>query len=65
METCFLNNVFCCYLSARTFHGLQPLDNGYFNALKAGYCKDLENLAILTDSALVDKVNFIRAYAKA
>jgi len=34
MATCFLNNVYCCYLPAHCSHGLQPLDNGPFNALK-------------------------------
>jgi hypothetical protein len=63
--TCFLNNVYCCYLPAHCSHGLQPLDNGVFNASKAAYRKELEKLASLTDSAPVDKVNFIRAYAKA
>ncbi|OBS15010.1 hypothetical protein FPOA_28835 [Fusarium poae] len=41
------------------------LDNGVFNASKAAYRKELEKLLSLTDSAPVDKVNFIRAYAKA
>jgi hypothetical protein len=65
MATCFLNNVYCCYLPAHCSHGLQPLDNGVFNASKAAYRKELEKLASLTDSAPVDKVNFIKAYAKA
>lgn len=65
MATCFLNNVYCCYLPAHCSHGLQPLDNGVFNASKAAYRKELEKLAVLTDSTPVDKVNFIRAYAKA
>src|SRR6478752_4827897 len=65
MATCFLNNVYCCYLPAHCSHGLQPLDNGVFNASKAAYRKELEKLASLTDSAPIDKVNFIRAYAKA
>ncbi|SRR5216117_226121 len=65
MATCFLNNVYCCYLPAHCSHGLQPLDNGIFNATKAAYRKELEKLASLTDSTPVDKVNFIRAYAKA
>src|ERR1700722_2017220 len=60
-----LNNVYCCYLPAHCSHGLQPLDNGPFNALKTAYRKELEKLAFLTDSTPVDKVNFIRAYAKA
>jgi len=60
-----LNNVYCCYLPAHCSHGLQPLDNGVFNASKAAYRKELEKLAVLTDSAPVDKVNFIRCYAKA
>ena len=65
MATCFINNVFCCYLPAHTSHGLQPLDNGPFNVLKATYRKELDKFASLTDSVPVDKVNFIRAYAKA
>jgi len=65
MATCFLNNVYCCYLPAHCSHGLQPLDNGIFNVIKGAYRKELQMLASLTDSAPVDKVNFIRAYAKA
>jgi len=65
MATCFLNNVYCCYLPSHCSHGLQPLDNSPFNVLKAAYRKELEKLISLTDSAPVDKVNFIRAYAKA
>ena len=65
MAICFLNNVYCCYLPAYCSYGLQPLDNGVFNTVKAAYRKELEKLASLTDSAPVDKVNFIRAYAKA
>ncbi|KAM5527169.1 transposase [Fusarium oxysporum f. sp. phaseoli] len=65
MATCFLNNVYCCYLPAHCSHGLQPLYNGVFNALKAAYRRELERFASLTDSAPMDKVNFIRAYAKA
>ncbi|KAG6997196.1 hypothetical protein FocnCong_v015290 [Fusarium oxysporum f. sp. conglutinans] len=42
-----------------------PLDNGVFNASKAAYRRELERFASLTDSASMDKVNFIRAYAKA
>ena len=41
------------------------LDNGVFNASKTAYRKELEKLASLTDSTPVDKVNFIRAYARA
>ncbi|KAI8710704.1 HTH CENPB-type domain-containing protein [Fusarium sp. LHS14.1] len=65
MATCFLNNVYCCYLPAHCSHGLQPLDNGIFNVIKGAYRKELQKLASLTDSAPVDKVNFVRAYAKA
>ncbi|EGU77140.1 hypothetical protein FOXB_12349, partial [Fusarium oxysporum f. sp. conglutinans Fo5176] len=48
-------------------HGshVSPLDNGVFNVSKAAYRKELQKLASLTDSAPVDKVNFIKAYAKA
>ncbi|KAH7464053.1 hypothetical protein FOMA001_g17962 [Fusarium oxysporum f. sp. matthiolae] len=48
-------------------HGshVSPLDNGVFNASKAAYRKELQKLTSLTDSAPGDKVNFIKAYAKA
>ncbi|KAG6996937.1 hypothetical protein FocnCong_v015331 [Fusarium oxysporum f. sp. conglutinans] len=48
-------------------HGshVSPLDNGVFNAFKAAYRKELQKLTSLTDSAPVDKVNFIKVYAKA
>lgn len=65
MATCFLHNVHCCYLPAHCSHGLQPLDNEILNVIKAAYRKELQKLASLSDSAPVDKVNFIRAYAKA
>ncbi|TVY62599.1 hypothetical protein Focb16_v004339 [Fusarium oxysporum f. sp. cubense] len=65
MATCFLNNVYYCYLPTHCSHGLQPLDNGVFNASKAAYRKELQKLTSLTDSAPVDKVNFIKAYARA
>jgi hypothetical protein len=65
MATCFLNNVYCCYLPAHCSHGLRPLVNGVFNASKAAYRRELEGFASLTDSTPMDKVNFIRAYAKA
>jgi DDE superfamily endonuclease len=65
MAMCFLNNVYCCYLPAYCSHGLQPLDNGVFNAVKGAYRKELEKLNSLTDSTPVDKINFIRAYSKA
>ncbi|KAF5698068.1 hypothetical protein FMUND_15205 [Fusarium mundagurra] len=65
MATCFLNNVYCCYLPADCPHGLHPLENGVFNVSKAAYRKKLQKLVSMTDSAPVDKVNFIKAYAKA
>ena len=65
MAPCFLNNIYCCYLPAHSSHRLQSLNNRVFNALKAAYQQELERFASLTDSTLIDKVNFIRAYAKA
>jgi hypothetical protein len=65
MTTYYLNNIYCCYLPAYCSHGLQLLDNGVFNALKAAYRRELEKFASLTDSAPMDKANFTRAYAKA
>ena len=61
----YMHNVYCCYLPAHCSHGLQPLDNGVFNDTKTAYRKELAELAFLTDSAPVDRINFIRAYAKA
>jgi hypothetical protein len=60
-----LDNVYCCYLPAHCSHGLQPLGNGVLNASKAAYRKELQKLTSLTDSAPVDKLNFIKAYTKA
>src|SRR5437667_1258525 len=62
---CFNNNIYLCFLPAHTFHGLQPLDNGIFNAVKAVYQKELSLLASLTDAAPVNKINFLRCYSKA
>ena len=65
MAMCYFNNINCCYYPAHTSHGLQPLDNGPYNALKTAYRKQLSRLSSLTDSAPVDKINFIRCYAAA
>jgi hypothetical protein len=65
MATCLLNNVYCCYLPAHCSHDLRPLDNGVFNVSEAAYRKEIQKLASQTDSAPVDKVNFIKACAKA
>lgn len=60
MEECFFNNVYCCFLPAYTSYGLQPVDNGYFNVLKAAYRKEVAKLNSITDSAPVGKINFLR-----
>jgi len=65
MALYFMHNVYLCYLPAHCSHSLQPLDNGIFNVLKATYRKELEKLTSLINSAPVNKVNFIKAYAKA
>ena len=65
MATYFLNNVYCCYLLAYYSYSLQPLDNSVFNVLKVAYRKELRNLASLTNSTPIDKVNFIQTYTKA
>jgi hypothetical protein len=65
MSICFLSNIYCCYLPSYCSYGLQPLDNSIFNATKAFYRKSLADLASLTDSRPVDKLNFIKCYAKA
>jgi hypothetical protein len=65
MAKCWENNIFLLFLPAHTSHGLQPLDNGVFNVLKAAYRKELSKLAVLTDSAPVQKLAFIKCYAEA
>lgn len=65
MTLCFENNVFCCYLPAHCSYGLQPLDNGVFNALKLYYHESLSTWQSLTDSSPVDKINFIKCLAEA
>lgn len=62
MAYCFLNNIYCLYFPAHCSHGMQPADNGPFNVLKGGYRAALGKLNSLTDSAPVDKVNFLRCY---
>lgn len=62
---CYFNNVYCCYLPAHTSHGLQPLDNGPFNVVKAKYKRELDAYNVRSDSTPVDKLNFIRAYHEA
>ncbi len=65
MAICFINNIYLCFLPAHTSHGLQSLDNGIFNLVKAAYRSELNKLASLTDAAPVDKINFIRCYTAA
>jgi hypothetical protein len=61
----FLNNVYCCYFPAHCSHGMQPLNNGPFNAVKAAYRKELKQFNFNNNARPVDKINFIKAYAKA
>src|SRR5436190_22881563 len=65
MKTRFFHNVYLCFLPAHTSHGLQPLDNDVFNVVKPAYRKDFSRLPSLTDTAPVDKNNFIRCYSAA
>jgi hypothetical protein len=65
MAFCFLNNIYCCYFPAYCSHGMRPLDNGPFNAVKAAYGKELKQFNFNNDARPVDKINFIKAYAKA
>lgn len=65
MIECFFANIYLCFLPAHTSHGLQPLDNGVFNSVKTAYRKDLSHLESLTNSAPVNKINFIRCDAAA
>lgn len=65
MSICFMNHVLLCFLPAHTSHGLQPLDNSVFSAVKNVYQKELRQLAIINDSAPVDKINVIRCYSAA
>lgn len=65
MEICYFNNIELCFLPAHTSHGLQPLDNGPFNALKSAYSKHLSDHVAATNAAPVDRASFILCYAKA
>jgi hypothetical protein len=65
MAFCFLNNIYCCYFPAHCSHGMQPLDNGPFNVLKAAYRKELKTFNFHNDARPIDKINFIKAYNKA
>ena len=62
---CFMNHVYLCFFPVYTSYGLQPLDNRVFNAMKATYQAELRQLAVLTDAAPMDKINFIRCYSRA
>jgi serine/threonine protein phosphatase PrpC len=62
MAFCFLNNIYCCYFPAHCSHGMQPLNNGPFNAVKAVYRKELKKFNFNNDARPIDKINFIKAY---
>jgi hypothetical protein len=64
MAFCFHNNMHCCYFLAHCSHGIQPLDNAPFNAVKAAYRKELKKFNFDTDARPVEKINFIKAYSK-
>src|SRR5208337_1771768 len=64
MTTCFLN-IYCCFLPAHTSHILQPLDLTVFSSVKAAYRRMLAELASMSDSAPINKINFIRCYTAA
>jgi hypothetical protein len=42
MTFCFFNNIYCYYFPAYCSHGMQPLDNSPYNAVKAAYRKELK-----------------------
>lgn len=65
MYACFCENIFMAFLPAHSSHVLQPLDLGVFSSLKKAYRRHLGDLAILTDSSPVGKLNFLRCYIKA
>jgi hypothetical protein len=64
MAFCFLNNIYYCYFPAHCSYGMQPLDNGPFNAVKAAYRKKLRKFNFNNDARSIDKINFIKAYNK-
>src|SRR5437773_8833756 len=65
MYNCFRHNIFLVYLPPHSSHVLQPLDVGVFSALKRAYRRYLADLAMLTDSSPIGKLNFLRCYVKA
>lgn len=65
MRLCFGNNIFCLYFPAHCSHGMQPLDNGIFNLLKAKFESFAEELNSFTESSPLGKINFIRCLIRA
>ena len=53
------------FLPSHTLYVLQPLDLSVFSSLKHAYRKRLGTVALLNDSSLIRKQNFIECYKRA
>ena len=62
MWECFQNNIHLLFLPPHTSYVLQPLDLSVFSPLKHAYRKRLGMLALLNDSTLIGKQNFLKCY---
>ena len=58
----YQNNVHLLFLPSHTSHVLQPLDLSVFSSLKSHYRTAVSKLAVLTDSSLIRKRNFLNCY---
>ena len=61
----FQNNIHLLFLPPHTSHVLQPLDLSVFSPLKHAYRKRLGTVALLNDSSLIRKQNFMKCYKRA
>jgi hypothetical protein len=64
MYLCYQHNVHLLFLPLHTSHVLQPLDFS-LSFLKSQYRTAVGLLALLTDSSLIGKQNFLACYYKA
>jgi 4-hydroxybenzoate polyprenyltransferase len=65
MYLCYQHNVHLLFLPSHALHVLQPLDLSVFSSLKTHYRTAVGFLALLTDSSLIRKQNFLACYYKA
>lgn len=65
MYQCFINNIQLLYMPSHSSHLVQPLDVGVFSVLKRRYRTELANLLSYVETQLIQRLEFIKCYAKA